>query len=86
MSSLPAPAADVMGPFSQLVLPTLVDSTLHSGPVIVRDPPNEKYLDIVFNRDKLRVVDPRVVRNVLVSSRHLHADWLESQLGLIWQL
>lgn len=85
ISSSLLPAVDVTRPFSHLVFPALVDSTLHDRPVIVIDPPDEEHLDVVFNRDKLRVVDPRFWGNMLIVSRHLHANWLEAQPGLIWQ-
>lgn len=48
----------VIGCFSNFGAPTVVDSTLHNGPVIGIDPPNKEHLNVVFNGDVLGVVDP----------------------------
>lgn len=73
----------MVGFFSLLVVPALVDSTLHNGPVLIGDPPDKEHLDVVFDRDELRVVDPRFPGDVLAGGRYLHGDWFEAKLGLL---
>lgn len=87
MSSLLGPSAAVVAMvrlFSCLGPPAIVDRSLHNGPVLVGDSSDEENLDVMFNRDELRVVDPRLYRDVLVGSRHLHADRWEAKFRLIW--
>lgn len=67
-----------------LCIPTLVDSLLHNGPVVVKDLTNEEHLHVVLDCHEFRVVDPRLLRDVLAGI-HLHADRFESEGRLVRQ-
>lgn len=53
-----------------LLFPTRVDCISDDLPVARVDAPNEKYLDIVLDGDKLRVVDSRFPRNLFALLGH----------------
>lgn len=67
-----------------LCVPALINGLLHNGPVIVENATHEEHLHVVLNGHELRVVDPRLLRDVLAGI-HLHADRVESEGRLVRQ-
>lgn len=77
-------AARMFRPVRFFGIPALIDSLLHDGPVLVQNVANEKHLDVVLDGHQLRVVDPRLLRNVLARI-HLHTDRFEPEIWLVLQ-
>lgn len=77
-------AARVIRPVRFLCIPALINSLLHDGPVIVKNAAHEKHLHVVLDGDQLRIVDPRLLRDVLAGI-HLHTDRVEPEGRLVLQ-
>lgn len=53
--------------------------------MLLYDPPDEEDLDVVLDRDQLRVVDPGFGRQLLVGRVDIQRDRVVSQLRLVLQ-
>lgn len=64
-----------------LIVPTFVDCTGDALKVGIGDTANEKHLNIVFNCNKFRVIDPGLSCERLSFGVNLEWYWLKTQLG-----
>lgn len=81
----PSPLFEVLPLVVDFLLPASVHGFGNNFPVGSRDCANEEHLDIVFDRNKLGVVDPGLLRELLALYGNFHLSWSESKLWLATQ-
>jgi hypothetical protein len=68
-----------------LIFPTSVDRVMDHVHIFLDNAPDEEHLDVVLDRNKLRIIDTGLSRKLLTVDVELHLDWTEAEFWLVFQ-